>query len=190
MTYDRVLQMSTAGSRDAVLWPQTQTTWGELVARLKTPQVGTETHVAYLRMSKAQQDKLKDVGGFVGGTLQGGRRKIKAVTGRDLITLDLDAIAAGGTLPDGGGMRQRNRHAADGSGLRRHGRKGPRYTTLSCAPPFLHWLRRAENIGLRRKKKAEGLQEAARAWMSGGKETRQKGRAPPPAPEGTALRKV
>ena len=97
MTYDRVLQMSTAGSRDAVLWPQTQTTWGELVARLKTPQVGTETHVAYLRMSKAQQDKLKDVGGFVGGTLQGGRRKIKAVTGRDLITLDLDAIAAGGT---------------------------------------------------------------------------------------------
>ena len=97
MNHDRALNICAAGSRDAVLWPQVKTTWGKLVERLKVPQMGTETHVAYLRMSKSQQDQLKDVGGFVGGTLKGGRRKVKAVTGRDLITLDLDAIAAGGT---------------------------------------------------------------------------------------------
>ena len=97
MIYDRSISICAAGSRDAVLWPQAKYTWGELVERLKTPQVGTETHLAYMRMSKAAQDRLKDVGGFVGGTLQGGRRKIRTVTGRDLVTLDLDAIPAGGT---------------------------------------------------------------------------------------------
>ncbi len=35
---------------------------------------------------KAKQDELKDVGGFVGGSLAGGLRKADAVTGRDLVT--------------------------------------------------------------------------------------------------------
>jgi predicted P-loop ATPase len=48
-------------------------------------------------MGKNQQDELKDVGGFVGGTLRGGRRNSRSVTGRDLVTLDLDAITAGQT---------------------------------------------------------------------------------------------
>ena len=48
-------------------------------------------------MKKAQQDDLKDVGGFMAGTLSGPRRKANAVTGRDVITLDLDNIPAGGT---------------------------------------------------------------------------------------------
>ncbi|MGG0891674.1 VapE domain-containing protein [Cytobacillus horneckiae] len=48
-------------------------------------------------MPKKQQDDLKDVGGFVGGTLAGNRRKASSVIGRDIITLDLDNIPAGGT---------------------------------------------------------------------------------------------
>lgn len=94
---DRTLTISTAGNRDALFWAPSKIAWGDLVERLRTPLKGTESHAAYLRMAKAQQDKLKDVGGFLGGTLQGGRRKIAAVTGRDLITLDLDAIPAGET---------------------------------------------------------------------------------------------
>ncbi|MBR2699499.1 MAG: virulence-associated protein E [Clostridia bacterium] len=97
MNYDRKLTICTAGNRDALFWAPAEMQWGELVARLKTPQKGTETHDAYLRMPKPQQDKLKDVGGFLGGTLRGGRRKIANVAGRDLITLDLDAIPADGT---------------------------------------------------------------------------------------------
>ena len=97
MTYDRTLTISTAGNRDALFWAPSRMAWSALVERLRVPLKGTESHAAYMRMAKAQQDKLKDVGGFLGGTLQGGRRKIAAVTGRDLITLDLDAIPSGET---------------------------------------------------------------------------------------------
>ena len=40
---------------------------------------------------------LKDVGGFVGGALEGGVRKNRAVRGRDLVTLDFDSVPAGGS---------------------------------------------------------------------------------------------
>jgi predicted P-loop ATPase len=48
-------------------------------------------------MPKQKQDELKDVGGFVAGTLQGNRRKAKAVTGRDVVTIDADSVPAGST---------------------------------------------------------------------------------------------
>jgi len=51
----------------------------------------------YLKLSKAKQDDLKDVGGFVAGTLSGNRRKINNVVSRDIITLDLDNIPSGET---------------------------------------------------------------------------------------------
>jgi predicted P-loop ATPase len=51
-----------------------------------------------LALPKSKQDELKDVGGFVGGELSGGRRKAHTVLNRDLVTLDLDNIPAGGTM--------------------------------------------------------------------------------------------
>ncbi|GHV36296.1 hypothetical protein FACS1894187_10670 [Synergistales bacterium] len=49
-------------------------------------------------MKKARQDDLKDTqGGYVCGTLSRPRRKADNVTGRDVITLDLDNIPSGGT---------------------------------------------------------------------------------------------
>lgn len=93
----RTLTVSVAGSRRALFWAATEYTWENLRARLKTPVRGAESHAAYMRMTKAQQDALKDIGGFVGGTLRNGRRKAQNVTGRDLVTLDLDAIREGGT---------------------------------------------------------------------------------------------
>lgn len=50
-----------------------------------------------MHMSKPQQDDLKDVGGYVAGSLKDGRRKATAVTGRDVLTLDLDHVPAGAT---------------------------------------------------------------------------------------------
>ena len=97
MTYDRVLQIATAGTRKAVSWLTVQIKWSELADKLRVPLKGRETHGAYMRMTKAQQDKLKDVGGFVGGSLRNGVRRSTSVIGRDLITLDLDAIPSGGT---------------------------------------------------------------------------------------------
>src|SRR5690606_34702863 len=49
-----------------------------------------ETFAEYKDMPKPQRDEIKDIGGFVGGTLQGGRRKASSVKWRSLITLDAD----------------------------------------------------------------------------------------------------
>lgn len=97
MQHNRKITLSVGASRKATVWtPQTMMI-SELYERLRIPARGTETLAAYLSMSKGQQDDLKDVGGFMAGTLNGTRRKAGAVTGRDVITLDLDNIAAGGT---------------------------------------------------------------------------------------------
>jgi len=97
MIYDKQLTISAAGSRKATHWPAQIIYWSELVERLRVAVRGTETLAEYLRLPKSKQDDLKDVGGFVAGTLAGNRRKASAVTGRDIITLDLDNIPAGGT---------------------------------------------------------------------------------------------
>ena len=67
----------------------------ELWRKLQIPVRGTETLAAYMGLSKSQQDELKDVGGYVGGALKGPRRKANNVTGRDIVTLDLDNIPPG-----------------------------------------------------------------------------------------------
>lgn len=97
MQYNRMLKISTGGSRKATYWPKSEILWSEFTEKLKTPVRGTETYEEYLKMPKAQQAELKDVGGFVGGTFTQDRRKAGCVEGRDLITLDLDNIPAGKT---------------------------------------------------------------------------------------------
>lgn len=94
---DRQITISAAGSRKATKWPAQTLYWSELVDRLKTPVRSVETLAEYLSLSKNKQDDLKDVGGFVAGTLAGNRRKAGHVTGRDVITLDLDNIPPGQT---------------------------------------------------------------------------------------------
>ncbi len=95
MQNNRMLQISMAGSRKATHWPRIQILWSEFVDRLRTPVRSAETLDEYMRYPKSRQDELKDVGGFVGGTFAGDRRKACLVEGRDLVTLDLDHIPAG-----------------------------------------------------------------------------------------------
>lgn len=87
-----------AGSRKAMHWPKSIMMWSEFVDRLKNPVRSTETIDQYLALPKSQQDELKDIGGFVGGTFQGNRRKASLVEGRDLISLDMDNIPSGQTI--------------------------------------------------------------------------------------------
>lgn len=94
---DRQIKISSAGNRRATHWPTQTLYWSELVERLRTPARGVETLAEYLRLPKSKQDDLKDVGGFVAGTLKGNRRKAGNVLGRDVITLDLDNIQPGQT---------------------------------------------------------------------------------------------
>lgn len=97
MQYDRQITITTGASRRATSWQAQTLLLSELYARLAAPVRSTETRVQYLALKKPQQDELKDVGGFVAGTLSGPRRKAGAVTGRDVLTLDLDQIPPGGT---------------------------------------------------------------------------------------------
>ena len=97
MLNDRKITISAGASRRATLWTAQTLLISELWGKLKVPARGTETLAEYMSLKKAQQDELKDIGGFMGGTLNGPRRKANNVTGRDIITLDLDNIPAGGT---------------------------------------------------------------------------------------------
>lgn len=97
MKYDRQIALSVANTRKSTSWQPWNTTIAEFYEKLKTPVRSTEKLEEYLRLNKAQQDDLKDVGGFVGGSLDGGRRKANAVTGRDVVTLDYDKIPPYGT---------------------------------------------------------------------------------------------
>ncbi|WP_303226045.1 virulence-associated E family protein [uncultured Acidaminococcus sp.] len=97
MINDRMIRISVGQSKNSTNWTGTDLLWSAFVERLRTPFRTEETFDAYIHMPKAQQGALKDVGGFVGGSLQGHRRKASAVTGRDLVTLDLDTIPAGDT---------------------------------------------------------------------------------------------
>lgn len=89
MQNDRQITISTAGSRKSTNWQPQTLRISELFEKLRTPLRGKETLSTYMGMKKHQQDELKDVGGFIGGSLTG-RRKRGAVLNRDVITLDMD----------------------------------------------------------------------------------------------------
>ena len=90
MINDRLITITVGANRRATQWRQQTMLISELYEKLRLPARSTETMAQYLALSKGQQDDLKDVGGFVAGTLNGPRRKASAVTGRDVLTLDLD----------------------------------------------------------------------------------------------------
>lgn len=95
LRYDGKINIATATSRLSLKWTNAGLTWAEFLARLSVPLRTQESMSDYQGMSKAKQSNIKDVGGFVGGTLKDGRRKSDSVESRSLITLDLDDIPGG-----------------------------------------------------------------------------------------------
>ncbi|MFC2423645.1 MAG: VapE domain-containing protein [Fusobacterium polymorphum] len=93
MENSRKLIISEANNRHSKQWVTTEITWSEFVERLGKPKITAETLDEFLSYSKAKQDDIKDVGGFVGGKLKGNLRRSEAVESRSLITLDLDNLA-------------------------------------------------------------------------------------------------
>lgn len=97
LKHDRLITISVGMNRKDLNWRPQVLTVGDLWERLQVPQRSTESQAEYLKMKKGKQDELKDVGGYVAGTLNGPRRKASAVTGRDVVTLDFDTVQAYGT---------------------------------------------------------------------------------------------
>lgn len=97
MRYDRKITLSVGSSRKSISWQRQEMNYSDFIEKFRTPIRSVETFDDYLKLPKAQQDTLKDVGGFVGGALKGPRRKADSVLFRDLVTLDFDNISSGMT---------------------------------------------------------------------------------------------
>ncbi|MBQ2015582.1 MAG: hypothetical protein II207_01110, partial [Clostridia bacterium] len=82
--------ITTGRSRLETEWKRREVTWEQLCNKLTTVKRTRESAAEYKAMAKTLKGKVKDCGGFVGGTLQGSRRKASEVTGRSLVTLDID----------------------------------------------------------------------------------------------------
>ena len=66
LKYDRTLWVSYGASRFEKHWKNRQTKWSAILARLATPIRTPETYAEYVASTRADQDKAKDIGGFVG----------------------------------------------------------------------------------------------------------------------------
>lgn len=88
----RDLAIAYGNNRQAKKWVNKTIKFDDLKERLKVTIRTTESAEEYAKMSKAQRDAAKDHGGFVGGVLIGGRRKIDTVEKRSMVALDGDRI--------------------------------------------------------------------------------------------------
>lgn len=73
-----------AAAAQATEWDGCSITWADFTDDLQNAMqnnCGTETHAEYMALSKGKQADLKDVGGFVGGTLRVGAASAAAAPG-------------------------------------------------------------------------------------------------------------
>ena len=82
--------ISTGNSRMEKRWNGGEMDLEDFVRRISRTVRTAETVEQYRKLSKARQDSIKDVGGFVMGKLKGGRRKKDCVVFRSALTLDMD----------------------------------------------------------------------------------------------------
>ena len=90
MKYDIKFDLAVGVSAGSKSWKNKKYTWSEFVQRLSEEHKTPETYKEYMAFSKADQGKIKDVGGYVAGYLRGGKRGIKNVVHRQVLTLDID----------------------------------------------------------------------------------------------------
>jgi predicted P-loop ATPase len=90
--HDGSITLATGKSKKETHWKNKTIMYSALVEKLSTTTKTPETYAEYKKLPKTDRDNLKDVGGFVGGSLKNGRRKAENVANRTLLTLDLDYV--------------------------------------------------------------------------------------------------
>lgn len=90
--YDGSVAIATGSNKKEIHWKNRNMSYSDLVKKLSMTTRTPETYEEYKKLSKTDRDRIKDVGGFVGGTLKNGRRKAENVANRTLLTLDLDYV--------------------------------------------------------------------------------------------------
>lgn len=90
VTPDSTYTIAVGRSRRDTEWHNTAVTWGKLKELLRHRRTAC-TLREYGQLSKEEQGRIKDVGGFVGGELKAdGRRTADNIKCRTLLTLDVD----------------------------------------------------------------------------------------------------
>lgn len=90
LKHDGFINIATGLSMSSKTWKNTKLAWSDLLKKLAEPVRTTEKYSQFIKASRAEQSKIKDVGGFVGGFLTNGKRDKASVLYRQLITLDID----------------------------------------------------------------------------------------------------
>lgn len=98
INHDGNLDIATGRHRRESSWKNKQTLWSDLLKRLATTHRTAETFAEYITAKKPRQDEIKDIGGFVGGYLDKGKRRKTSVLSRQLVTLDADFLKADSSL--------------------------------------------------------------------------------------------
>lgn len=92
--HNGALNIAVGKGRKETSWKNREFQWSDLVLKLSATHRTVESHEEYMRAKKSRQDEIKDIGGFVGGFIAGGRRKSGSVLTRQLVTLDADFVTA------------------------------------------------------------------------------------------------
>jgi len=90
MVEDKLLDIAEGMSANSKVWKNRKRSWSWMVTKLTTENKTNETYAQYMSSTRAERSKIKDVGGFVGGYLNAGRRKAENIAHRQLLTLDID----------------------------------------------------------------------------------------------------
>ena len=89
----RNLSIATGDSRQAKKWINRSISYEDLKKRLSNTIRTSESVTEYAGMSGNDRNSAKDHGGFVGGKLKDGSRKLESVECRSMIALDGDQIS-------------------------------------------------------------------------------------------------
>jgi putative DNA primase/helicase len=87
---ENILKIAVGARANTKQWKNQELTWHQVATKLSEPVVTKETMEQYKIAPKGEKSRIKDVGGYVGGYLSGGKRSPSTVVCRSLITLDID----------------------------------------------------------------------------------------------------
>lgn len=90
MEEEKLFNIATGKSSKSKQWKNKKMSWDDIVEKLSQTTRTPETVEEYKNMPKTDRDRLKDVGGFVGGYVKDGRRLKTNILSRSLLTLDID----------------------------------------------------------------------------------------------------
>lgn len=96
----KYIVIATGANRFSKNWRNKKLSWAEFIDMIKETRRTGETFAEYSKFTKKDRDNCKDIGGFVGGKINGHTRLVTSVEYRTLVCLDADHAGSGNFLAD------------------------------------------------------------------------------------------